>query len=513
MLDRIKVDELAGTAVLKTRTEVIVTNRFYGTLVSNVEPALSRAFPTAATNGKRHYFNPDFVAKLNAKQLHFVQRHESEHDARHHSTRRGNRDPKEWNICTDFAINIDLVDEIARTNGKYMEVPPEEVLGGPIYCDAKYRGMSAEDIYRCRELDRQRAEQEKQKQEQQESQESEQSQDSENADTDPGKDAGDETSDETDSDAGDETGEGAGDDAGEDEGDEDGEAGNGGAGDEADEDETADGESGDDGEGEADGEGQGEGQGSDEGEASEPKSVTGDMPGGLGEVLDATDDPAEASDEEAKWERVVRQAASIGKGDTPGHIRREIERANQPKQDWREVLRTYFDGGATRMETWNRPNRRFVGSGTILPGSQREGLNTVCVLIDTSGSVDDVALACVAAETQAALDEHIIDRLVVISGDVGVNHVTEHVPGDEIDFNFEGRGGTAMRPLFDYVRENVDNPSLIICATDGFIEGEEELGAEPEGQVLWAYHGYPQYVQKHLERTPWNAPGIDIGQH
>lgn len=509
-------EKLATERLLKARVETILTNRFYGVLVSNVEPVLSRKFPTMATDGRRHFFNPEFVThpKMQPKHLLTVQRHESEHDARHHATRRGNRDPIEWNIACDLAINIDLHDE-------GMEFPPEEVLGGKPYLDPKYRGMSAEDIYRCRELDRKAEEQAKQQQQSQDEGDDE----DDTAASDKSEDTGDDEADQTDdqADDGPDTDE-AGDDAGDDgegsaDGEQDGDNAEGSGSGESDGDAEGEGGEGNadgQGEGESESEGNGGGGGDGKGGNGEPSSMTGDMPGGMGEVLDAAaGDPAEVSDEEAKWERVVRQAASLAKarGDLPGHVAREIERADKKPQDWREVLRAYFDAGAARVETWNRPNRRFVGSGTILPGSQREGLNTVCILVDTSGSVDDVALDCVALEAQAALDEGIIDRLVVISGDTQVNHVTEHVPGEEIDFDFKGRGGTAMRPLFDYVRENVDDASLIVCATDGYIESTEQLGEQPACPVLWAYHGYPQVVREMIANAPWGEAGIDIGAH
>src|SRR5262245_35901915 len=136
-------DEQALDRILKARAALILTRRFYGVLVSNVEPVLSRAVPTAATNGKKHFWNPDFVAELTQDELEFVQAHESEHDARHHGTRRGERDPEKWNEAADYAINPDLVAEGFKA--------PSWVL-----LDPRFAGMSAEDIYRTRELDEQR---------------------------------------------------------------------------------------------------------------------------------------------------------------------------------------------------------------------------------------------------------------------------------------------------------------------------------------------------------------------
>ena len=131
--------------------------------------------------------------------------------------------------------------------------------------------------------------------------------------------------------------------------------------------------------------------------------------GGCGEVLDSEvgGGEAEVAEDDAKWDRVVRQAASMAKavGQLPGHIAREIERANNPPRDWRDELREFAEQGALRIETWNRPNRRFIGRGLVLPSTQKDGVNKAAFMIDTSGSCDAIALACVQNEAQAMLDD------------------------------------------------------------------------------------------------------------
>lgn len=503
-------DKVALDRVLKARAELIMTRTFYGVLVGQVTPVPSRRFPTMATDGKTHFFNPEFITSLPQTELLGVQAHESEHDARRHHTRRGGRDPLEWNICTDYAINIDLVDQGFKL--------PKGAL-----VDPKYRGMSAEDIYRTREIER-ALEQQQQKDESPDADEDDEQDD---ADSESGQDEGDE-------------GENEADDAGGQDGDEDGQdEGDGKGGDAPDGDDGQDGQDGQPGEGageqengeldspgtspdgtELDGPSRGlTSQHRDEpieagnGTADDESAVAA-ADFGCGQVLDAAETSAEMATEDARWEVCLRQAAMLAakRGDAPGHVAREIERADHPPQDWRETLRAYFDGGATTQETWARPNRRFIGGGLYLPGRQRDGVNRVVFMIDTSGSVCYFpgALEAIRVETQSALDEGIIDQAVVLYGDTRVTRVDEYRGGDEIEFDPRGGGGTVMRPLFNYVAEQVDDASLIVAFTDLEIEPESELGPEPHCPVLWAAVGYPASVKEYLKNTPWGSPGIEI---
>jgi predicted metal-dependent peptidase len=469
-----EMDKVTATAVERValaRQELILERTFYGVLVSQVTPVPSRQVPTMATDGKRHFFNAEFIATLSHDELLGVQAHETEHDARRHHTRRDGRDPKEWNKCCDYAINCDLIRAGFRL--------PKDVL-----LDWKYEGMSAEDIYRIRELDRQK---QQQPQPQPQPQENDDDADEGDANDESGDEAGDEGDDEQQ--PGDE-GHDASDDASD-------EGQGGGQGDGSPADDNATGEA-------------GNGKG---GAGEQPATKSSGDPGGCGEVLDAADDAAELANEEAKWERVLREADMLSKkrGDQPGHVSREVARSDHPPQDWRETLRAFFDGGAVTKETWSRPNRRFIGGGLYLPGREREGINRAAILVDTSGSMDKIALECIKVETQAALDEHVIDELVIVYGDTRVTRVDEYRAGDEVEFDPRGGGGTELAPLFKHVADEVD-ASLIVCFTDGYTD-ITSASPEPACPMLWAFTGYPYAVKEMIANAPWGAAAIDVGSH
>lgn len=471
------IDQLATDRVLKARGELILTRRFYGVLVSNVEPVLSRAHPTMATDGKRHFFNPDFIATLTQQELLTVQAHESEHDARHHGTRRSGRDAVKWNVACGYAINVDLVDQ-------GFKLPTGALI------DAKYRGMSAEDIYRSRELDE--AAQKQQPDDHTEPDDEQDDGESDDASADHTEGEDEPADDENEEPSEDEP------DSGDQENDMDGEhVDTGGASGDGDEpsDDTMPGAAGN---GESD-------QDSPVHLEPQPHQV-------CGEVLDSVEDASEMADEDIKWERITREAATIAaaRGELPGHVTREIERANNPTRNWRDELREFCEQGAQRIETWNRPNRRFAARRQILPSSQKDGISKAAIVIDTSGSIDELALQAVCNEVQGLMDDGVIDDVVVVYGDVRVTRVDEFSDGDQIEFDPRGGGGTNLKPLFQHVTENVEDASVLICFT-ALDNGDP--GPEPHCPALFAVTGYPSRVRELIKNCPWGARGIDVGAH
>jgi len=87
--------------------------------------------PTAATDGKRFYWNPKFVLKQSRKGLRIICGHEAWHAIYMHPSRRGSRLPKLWNIAVDYIVNGTVMDdfkarkmnaaeEFQKHLGKYM---------------------------------------------------------------------------------------------------------------------------------------------------------------------------------------------------------------------------------------------------------------------------------------------------------------------------------------------------------------------------------------------------------
>lgn len=133
-----QVDAAAREKLITARIGLLLKAPFFGNLATRMTLTNADEWcPTAATDGRKFYYNSEFVNKMPLKQVEFLVGHEVLHAVYDHMGRRGERDPKIWNIADDFCVNADLIDQ--RIGEKITVV-------GLLY-DPKYRGMSAEEVY------------------------------------------------------------------------------------------------------------------------------------------------------------------------------------------------------------------------------------------------------------------------------------------------------------------------------------------------------------------------------
>jgi len=131
-----KVDASAREKLVTARIGLLLRAPFFGNLATRMTLINADGWcPTAATDGRKFYYNSEFVNSLPLKQLEFLVGHEVLHAVYDHMGRRGNRDPKLWNIADDYCVNWDLVEQ--RVGDK---------IPVALY-DSKYKGMSAEEVY------------------------------------------------------------------------------------------------------------------------------------------------------------------------------------------------------------------------------------------------------------------------------------------------------------------------------------------------------------------------------
>lgn len=133
-----RVDAAAIDKLVTARVGLLLKAPFFGNLSTRLKLVNADDWcPTAATEGRHFYYNSQFINKLSLKEAEFLFGHEVLHVVYDHMGRRGERDPRLWNIADDFCVNSDLIEQ--RIGDRITKVP--------ILYNAKYNGMSAEEVY------------------------------------------------------------------------------------------------------------------------------------------------------------------------------------------------------------------------------------------------------------------------------------------------------------------------------------------------------------------------------
>ena len=131
-------DREARERLVTARVGLLLRASFFGNLATRLKLVNADEWcPTAGTDGRNFYYNSRFVLKLRPRELEFLFGHEVLHVVYDHMGRRGDRDPQLWNIADDYCVNADLIKHRVG----------ERITTVPCLYDAKYEGMSAEEVY------------------------------------------------------------------------------------------------------------------------------------------------------------------------------------------------------------------------------------------------------------------------------------------------------------------------------------------------------------------------------
>ncbi len=248
-----------------------------------------------------------------------------------------------------------------------------------------------------------------------------------------------------------------------------------------------------------------------------PSESTGDAPpshdpSGTGEVMDApangggeSPDPAlseaQRALEEQAWDEVMHQAASLARaeGKLPGAAEATVRGAHLSRLDWRALLRRHMTDAARNDYSWSAPNRRFIDGGLYLPSIRSEGIDTLAVIVDTSGALPEGLLAEFWTEVRGIAADIQPDRVIVLQVDAAVRDASEHsafdLPGEIV---VRRRGGTDFRPGFAWLEERGICPGACLYFTD--MECSRYPETEPPFPVLWINWSDPP---SDWNREPW----------
>jgi predicted metal-dependent peptidase len=403
----------------KQKIRVVLDHPFFGALLMRMNVVENSNIKTLSTDGETLWVNSQYADSLPDEQLRAVLVHEVMHPALGHNWRVSEMDHATANEAADIIVN-GMIDEYNAANDNPFPLPDGAVR------DPALASKSLEEVYGV--LMSRKAQQ----------------QDSPNPSPEGGDSGGDR---------------------------------GGGGGNDGDGKDDKDGDSNDDKDGGGDGKDDGkDGDGKDDkdgdGKEGQPKRTkTNDScPTGDFQPPRKSKPGEQSGNKEQDWANAVVQAAisaqQIGKGSA--FAKRFVAEAVKPAETpWQELLRQYLTELANNDYDWQRPDRRFIGSGIYLPSMHSEdAAGDIVFAIDTSGSVDDRLLKEFMVEAAECMETLQPQRLHVIYCDDRIHRVDVFEKGDTVEAHPVGGGGTDFRPVFDHVRGRVPDAKVIVYLTD-----------------------------------------------
>lgn len=512
-------------------------------LMYPVEHICTLNMPTAATDGKRYYWNPKFVLKQSRIGLRIICGHEAWHAIYMHPQRRGSRLPKLWNIAVDYIVNgtvmddfkarkMDPKDMFTKHLGKYMTLNQyAEMLKDPFkkikgFEDMDPTASDSSDV----KLPAPNEDRELTPKEIKELERREKMPKFYYADPDledemkrpekiydflynllpkcpkcgrvgiypnPNK----KKNNKKDKQQG-----GKGDQdqqaQGQGQGQQDQQQGQG-QGDQQGQDGQPSHDHGD-GQGQSNGQGQGQSAGGQGGQDQQDQQDQQGQGGcdhgcdncgggidifGFGSTLDDHMDTEESEEKLAKRISDAMEAARKMAGHVPAALEDELGKLTAPKVTWQDIIRTRLlkaRAGNGRND-WTRFRSRPMFTGLLVPKRKNYYAHFGC-LLDTSGSMskDDMAFGL---SQLCSLDERSEGTIVPADADIYWDKATKirkAVPEEISKVKVYGRGGTKYAEFFTDYEKNIGKCDFLIMITDGFLlETDLAEMKYPGIDVIW----------------------------
>ena len=131
-------DSQARQKLVTARVGMLMRAPFFGNIATRLELVNADSWcPTAATDGRKFFYNSEFINKMPIRQVEFLFGHEILHCCYSHIERRGVRDPVLSNIAQDYVVNADCMESNLG----------EKITVVDILYDPKYLGWAWEDVY------------------------------------------------------------------------------------------------------------------------------------------------------------------------------------------------------------------------------------------------------------------------------------------------------------------------------------------------------------------------------
>jgi len=153
-------------------------------------------------------------------------------------------------------------------------------------------------------------------------------------------------------------------------------------------------------------------------------------------------------------------------GNLPEELNLVIPEYFSHKVDWRGMLYKYIASYAKSTYSFVPPNMKYLYRGIYLPSLSSDLLRIV-IAVDTSGSIDEELLRIFLGEVSSIMQSYPNYEIDLITADAKIQSHKVFLPGELLEYEVSGGGGTDFRPVFEYIDNYIDYPSLLLYFTDG----------------------------------------------
>ena len=165
----------------------------------------------------------------------------------------------------------------------------------------------------------------------------------------------------------------------------------------------------------------------------------------------------------------------------PLHVDRFFHLNDSGKIDWQDELRIAIDKFHKDDYTLFPPNKKFIYQGIYIPSNISNKFNLV-VAIDSSGSIDEKLLDEFLSELNFLMSMVQNYQIELFICDEKIHTHKTLYSGENLEVNIIGGGATDFRPVFDFVKNELQDTKLLLYFTD--LEGTFPNN-EPTYSVKW----------------------------
>lgn len=218
-------------------------------------------------------------------------------------------------------------------------------------------------------------------------------------------------------------------------------------------------------------------------------------------------------------------AALSAGGDCPEDIRKLVAEFGKPQIDYVSLIRKRMTSLVQFNRSYKRPHRRSGGltkamqqygvlspyQSVVMPGHEKDKTIDVVIGFDVSGSVNDVLLKRIFREIMSLTTQYKVFRITLFCWSTKVGNVVvydEKNIREIVDYKIKTTYGTHASCAFEYIDQHLPDAQEVILFTDGYIESgldKHQEWPKKYDKMLWVIFNNTGFKQPFGQQVLFDA--------